>query len=416
MKTVVLVGAGGRARSMFALPFVEELKSSVRFEGIFDTNSIRAKALSEECGGVPIYDDFDTMLKSARPDTVVVASSDSTHHTYIIAAMEAGCDVISEKPMTIDAEKCREILETEQRTGRSLKVTFNVRFIPYVAKIKELLQQKVIGDVHHVSLEWFLDRSHGADYFRRWHAQMEHSGGLLVHKSTHHFDMINWWLDSQPEDVHAFGNRVFYGPTRENRGVRCLTCEHKISCEFYFDISKDSFVNRYYLQAEQEDGYFRDQCIFGERINIYDTMSVHVQYQSGQMLTYSLVAYSPFEGWKATIQGSGGRMEIGFQYSGADIDNEGHTIRVINPQGEITEYHVPAAAGGHGGGDERLRRMLFVGDMEDPLGQQAGSLSGAMSALIGAAANVSIAGRIPVSISELLAPTAGRDLDGVRAI
>lgn len=413
MKTVVLVGAGGRARAMFALPFVKELKDFILFGGIYDPNSVRAQALSEECGGVPIYDDFDTMLQSVRPDTVVIASSDSTHHTYIIAAMEAGCDVISEKPMTIDAEKCRDILETERRTGRKLMVTFNMRFVPYVAKIKELLLQRVIGDVHHVALEWFLDRSHGADYFRRWHAQMEYSGGLLVHKSTHHFDMINWLLDRHPEKVHAFGKRVFYGPTREKRGERCLTCEHKESCEFYFDITKNEIVNRYYLQAEQEDGYFRDQCVFGERINIYDTMSAHVQYQDGPMLTYSLVAYSPVEGWKATLQGSEGRMEISDHSHKQD---NAYKIRITKPNGETVEHRIPVSSGGHGGSDERLRRMLFVGDKEDPLGQQAGSLAGAMSLLIGAAANVSIASGNPVSIAELLAEPAVRTIDGVRAI
>ncbi|MDF2649263.1 MAG: oxidoreductase domain protein [Paenibacillus sp.] len=411
MKTIALVGAGGRARAMFALPFITELKDFVRFGGIFDTNTLRAKALSEECGGVPIYNDFDTMLKHVRPHTVVVATSDSTHHTYIIAAMEAGCDVISEKPMTIDAEKCREILETEKRTGRSLKVTFNMRYVPYAAKIKELLQQKVIGEVHHVALEWFLDRSHGADYFRRWHAQMEMSGGLLVHKSTHHFDIINWWLDSNPKDVHAFGKRVFYGPTREKRGERCLTCEYKASCEFYFDIAKNDFVNRYYLQAEKEDGYIRDQCVFGERINIYDTMSVHVEYQSGAMLTYSLVAYSPFEGWRAVIQGSEGRMEVSQLYNGPNK----YSIHITKPNGETVEHLIPVAAGGHGGSDELLRKMLFVGGMEDPLGQEAGSMSGAMSLLIGAAANISIAGEKPVSISELLDPPV-EVTDGVRAI
>jgi predicted dehydrogenase len=402
MKTVVLVGAGGRARYMFALPFVNELNEFICFGGIFDTNSIRAQALSEECGGIPVFDDFETMLKHVKPDLVVVASSDSTHHTYIIAAMEAGCDAISEKPMTIDAENCREILETEKRTGRSLKVTFNMRFVPYVAKVKELLKEQVIGKVHHVALDWFLDRTHGADYFRRWHGKMENSGGLLVHKSTHHFDMLNWWLDSHPEHVHAYGNRVFYGPTREKRGERCLTCEHQSTCEFYYDIAQNDFVNRYYLQAEAADGYIRDECVFGERIDIYDTMSVHARYDSGAMLTYSLVAYSPIEGWKAVLTGSEGRMEVGHHYSDEHAEQPSYAIRIVKPNGETIEHLVQVAAGGHGGGDERLRRMLFVDDQDDPLGQQAGSWSGAMSLMIGAAANVSIANGAPVRISELL--------------
>lgn len=402
MKKIVLVGAGSRALHMFAKPFVGELAGYVEFCGVFDINSIRAKHLSEECGDIPVFSNFGQMLELTHPEIVVVASTDHTHHCYIIAAMEAGCDVISEKPMTIDGGKCKEILEVEKRTGRSLRVTFNMRFVPFVARVKELLKEGVIGDVHHIALEWFLDRSHGADYFRRWHAQLEYSGGLLVHKSTHHFDMVNWWLDSHPQQVHAFGTRRFYGPTREERGERCLTCSYKKSCEFYYDISHNEFFNRYYLQAEQEDGYIRDQCVFGERINIYDNMSVNVKYGSGALLTYSLVAYSPIEGWRATITGSNGRMEVESFYSGPQAGQDMNTIRINKPNGEMTEYKVPMESGDHGRSDERLRRMIFVGDLQDPFGQQADSLAGTMSLLIGAAANISIAEGKPIVIAGLL--------------
>src|SRR5690606_11812516 len=106
-------------------------------------------------------------------DVVIVATVDNTHHEYIIRAMEAGCDVISEKPLTTDAEKCMAILEAERRTGRTVTVTFNARFTPYSARIKQLLDEGILGSVLNVSLEWHLDRVHGADYFRRWHRHMD---------------------------------------------------------------------------------------------------------------------------------------------------------------------------------------------------------------------------------------------------
>ena len=65
-----------------------------------------------------------------------------------------------------------------------------------------------------------LDTSHGADYFRRWHREKDKSGGLLVHKSTHHFDLVNWWLASSPKTVFAMGGLRFYGrENAEGRGV-----------------------------------------------------------------------------------------------------------------------------------------------------------------------------------------------------
>lgn len=406
MKRYVIVGAGTRGLHMFGHKISsEKYEEKAKLVGIYDINSVRANEFSKECGGIPVFNDFDKMLDETRPDAVIVTTTDCYHHEYIIKAMEAGYDVISEKPMTIDAEKCRAILDAEKRTGKKVKVTFNMRFMPYMQRVKELIKEGLVGDILHIDLQWKLDTSHGADYFRRWHRYLEKSGGLLVHKSTHHFDVINWWLEQQPEEVYAFGTRRFYGPTRENRGERCLNCKHKSTCEFYWDIEEDSenkFHSRYYLEAEKEDGYLRDRCVFAEDINIYDSMSVNVKYSKGTLLNYSLIAHSPYEAWSAAISGTNGRLEVGEIYSGPGADKPCKEIRYFNRKGEAITYEVPKASGAHGGGDDKLIRMLFVGDVEDPLGCQASSMDGAMSLLIGASANVSIAQKKPVVIKEQL--------------
>jgi len=345
------------------------------------------------------------MMKVCRPDAVIVATVDCYHHEYIIKALEYGADAITEKPMTIDAEKCRAILEAEKRTGKRVSVTFNCRFIPYIVRVKELLKENVVGDILSIDMEWLLDTSHGADYFRRWHRNMEKSGGLLVHKSTHHFDMINWWLDEEPKEVFAFGTRSFYGPVRQNRGERCLTCEYKNTCEFYWDIHTDQRKKRLYLNTEGVDGYFRDRCVFADDIDIYDTMSVNVQYEKGALLTYSLIAHSPYEGWKASISGTKGRLEVEDTSSGIDAAESVQHIKLFNRKGEKTILNMKKLTDGHGGGDERLRRMLFVGDVEDPLGQQADSKAGSMSILIGIAANIAINEKRAVLIKDLLQPS-----------
>lgn len=151
-------------------------------------------------------------------------------------------------------------------------------------------------------------------------------------------------------------------------------------------------MNQYYVGAEHEDGYWRDRCVFDERIDIYDTMSVNLEYESGAVLTYSLVAYSPYEGWKATINGSKGRLEVGETYRNADMSvANASTITHIKLDGTTERIQVATQLAGHGGGDEKLRKAIFIGGVEDPLGQQADSLAGADSCLIGATANRSIA-------------------------
>lgn len=402
MKKYVIAGASNRGLYMYAKPLVTELKDYAQLVGVFDVNMVRANILSKECGGVPVYDDFDIMLKEAQPDAVIVTTVDCFHHEYIIKALEAGCDAITEKPMTMDADKCNQILEAEKRTGKKVIVTFNVRFDPYVARIKEMLKDGIVGEILNIDFEWILDTTHGADYFRRWHRYLEKSGGLLVHKATHHFDMINWWLDEEPEEICAFGSRRFYGPTRENRGERCLTCQYKADCEFYWDITGSEFTKKFYLEAEEEDGYFRDKCVFADDINIYDTMSVNAKYSKGAMLSYSLVAHSPYEGWKASINGTKGRIEAEEIHSGQRVIEPNRHIKIYNRKGEVITYDIQKVEGDHGGGDERLRRMIFVGDIADPLGRQAGSRAGAMSAIIGIASNISIKEKRLVSVKELL--------------
>jgi len=402
VKKYALAGASSRALHMYAKPLATELRDFAELVGVYDINPVRAKMISQECGNIPVYDDFDEMLSRGKPDAVIITTVDAFHHEYIIRSLEAGCDAITEKPMTIDAEKCKAILEAEKRTGKKVIVTFNYRFNPYVTRIKELIKEGVIGEILSVDFEWILDTSHGASYFRRWHRYMRNSGGLLVHKATHHFDLINWWLEDDPEVVYAFGALRFYGPNREKRGERCLTCKYKKTCEFYWDITSDEFAKRFYLEAEKEDGYIRDGCVFADDIDIYDTMSVNVKYSKGAFLSYSLIAYSPYEGWRAAINGTNGRMEVEEFHSGHRVNEPIQKIKVYNRKGEVVTYDIKKALGGHGGGDERLRRMLFVGDVDDPLGHLAGSWAGAMSILIGIAANISIVEKRPITIKDLL--------------
>ncbi len=402
MKKFVIAGCGSRGYTMFAAPMFEDFKGRAIMCGVYDVNGLRAGYVSERCGNVPVFDDFEAMLDTTKPDCVIVATVDSTHHEYIIKALEMGYDVIVEKPMTMDVEKCNAIIEAEKRTGKKVTVTFNCRFMPIFSKIKELLANKVVGDVLSVSLEWMLDNSHGADYFRRWHKKLENSGGLLVHKATHHFDVVNWCIGDTPKTVSAFGKRLFYGPVREKRGVRCLTCSHQESCEFYLDINKDTSLKELYLDAEEADGYIRDGCVFADDIDIYDTMAVNVEYETGATLAYSLTAYSPYEGWRLSVTGTKGRLEAEDFHSGSRVSEPFGQIQVYHTGGDIVRYDVKKREGDHGGGDSLLRRMLFVGDKEDSLERMAGSFEGAKSLLIGACANVSIAQKRVVSIEDIL--------------
>ena len=408
-KKYVLVGASSRSLYMYAVPIKQQLADVAEVVGIMDVNPLRAEKI-RKAAELPckVYTDFDEMIKETRPDVSIVTTVDQFHHHYIVKSLNAGMDAITEKPMTIDAGKCLEILEAEKKTGKKVIVTFNYRFAPYCTRIKELIKEGVVGTVYNIDFEWILDTSHGADYFRRWHRKKENSGGLLVHKATHHFDLINWWLEDEPDTVMAFGARRFYGPTRKERGERCLTCQYADSCEFYFNLvpsaqqNKPSKAEELYYETESADGYFRDRCVFSDDIDIEDTMSVNVRYAKGAFLSYSLIAHSPYEGWRAAINGSEGRLEVIEHHSGFGTLDPVQSIDLFNRKGEKVHFSLPKATGGHGGGDERLRKMIFEGGIPDPLNHQAGSYSGAISVLIGIAANKSIEEDRAIRINDLV--------------
>jgi predicted dehydrogenase len=429
------VGTGSRAIS-FVEPLVTTYRDTNELVGLCDLSPTRMAYYNEMLAGewgyhaVPTFtaDKFDEMLKTTRPDVVFVCTTDASHHDYIVRALHAGCDVITEKPLTIDVEKCRAILDAVRATGKTVRVAFNYRWAPFRTKVRELIATGLIGKIHSVNLEYLLDTNHGADYFRRWHARADQSGTLLVHKSTHHFDLVNWWLDAIPAQVFAFGDLSFYG--RKNaiaRGDEALTKYPRYTGEpaakddpFRLDLSESEPFRKLYLDAEADSGYRRDQNVFRDDITIQDQMSLNVRYRTGELLTYSLVCYSPREGMRVAFNGDRGRIEyhefIGTHMNRAvrpkdfNLDDkpgaeaEGEWIRVY-PLFK-TSYLVPVSApgGAHGGADEILNRSFYNrgATVQDPWGRFAGEEQGAASILVGIAGVESMKRNQPVTITDLI--------------
>jgi len=429
-KRYVIVGTGGRSR-MFHEAISSTFKDACELVGLCDINGVRmdlANRWAQEKFGqkpVPTHKpgEFDAMVKKLKPDVVVVTCLDRLHHHYIIRAMELGCDVISEKPMTVDDEKAREIIQTKKRTGRNLTVTFNYRYSPRNTKVKELIHSGAIGDVVSVHFEWMLDTAHGADYFRRWHRDKRNSGGLLVHKSTHHFDLVNWWIDSVPEEVFAWGRLAFYGrENAERRGVSEFYQRVKGSAvaakdPFALNI-EDPATKEMYLDAEKDDGYQRDQSVFGDGINIEDTMSVLVKYRNRAVLTYSLNAFCPWEGYRVMFNGTKGRIEMDIVErpflipKGADPadpsyadkgEGEKQVIRLQRLWQKAENITWEEGQGGHGGGDGRMLKEIFEGaNPADPLRTAANHVDGLKSIIVGIAGNHSLNRGLPVRVKDLV--------------
>ncbi|MDX3109007.1 Gfo/Idh/MocA family protein [Nonomuraea angiospora] len=452
MRRYAFVGTGSRAR-MYLDALLGPYADLGRPVAFCDTNEVRMAYYDRVAGApLPHYapDGYDRVLEGS--DVVVVTSPDFTHAGYVSRALRAGVDVVVEKPMTTDLEGLREIGSALVEGTAELTVTFNYRYSPRNSLIRRLIADGEIGEVTSVTFEWCLDTVHGADYFRRWHRDKSASGGLLVHKATHHFDLVNWWLDDRPEVVFARGGLRFYGPANAaRRGLGPRPDRGPVAGDpFTLDLASDEKLRELYGAGEHLDGYIRDRDVFSDGITIEDNLNVVVGYRGGASMSYSLHAHCPWEGYRVAINGTAGRIELDVverpHVSPADAlatigaatanpdsgttrgsvaHREGQPDPSAQPEGcgsgpagsghrtrgsrlllqrhwePAVEVPIPDGAGGHGGGDAMLLRDVFRGPSGDPLRRQAGFADGAASVLVGVAGNESLRTGRAVRLDEL---------------
>ncbi|MGQ7311135.1 Gfo/Idh/MocA family protein [Microbacterium arabinogalactanolyticum] len=427
-----LAGAGARAQ-MYVGAIVGAHRERAELVAICEPNPVRAAFhartvvdAGEPAPRIGAPDELETLIREERVDRVIICSRDDLHAELIVRSLEAGADVIVEKPLTIDAPSAARIEEAVERTGRNVVLTFNYRYSPRNSALRQVLQDGEIGEITSIDFHWMLDTNHGADYFRRWHREKEHSGGLLVHKASHHFDLVNWWLRSEPTRIFASGGLRFYGAENaaaRGLGERPARGSHDGGDLFELDLRKDSQLSALYLDAEEHDGYLRDRDVFGEGITIEDNLALVVDYASGATLSYSLNAHSPWEGYRVAVNGTLGRAELDVVERGAVLAGDGLHPAIdpslagadgpssLRPEGErlIVQkhwgeaYEVPIAgdAGGHGGGDVLLLNDVFVGPGDDPLSRPADWSDGIRSIAVGIAGNRSLETGLPVRVEDL---------------
>jgi predicted dehydrogenase len=403
-----IVGTGHRGSGMWGAEALQRHGDSLELVALCDSNPRRAEAANSLMGTkAPVFTGLDGMLDAVKVDRIAVCTVDATHSEIIARALARGVDVVTEKPMVTGLSQCRAILDAERTNRRKVAMAFNYRYSPKHEKVFSLLRTSGLGKVTSVDFSWYLDVFHGADYFRRWHRLKAKGGSLWLHKATHHFDLMNWWLGADPVEVEANAALRRYGRNGSIRHTHCRPCPHKASCEFYFDMTANPRLMALYGAPAEVDGYHRDGCVFREDCDIWDTMSALVTYSNGATMTYSLNAFMPFEGFRVAFNCEKGRIEVrDYERQPWEVPHETEILVARNLARDVERITLQKLPGGHSGGDPRLLDAVFGSAPVPEHLKVPDSRAGAMSCLTGIAARTSSETGHPVKIADL-APAAG---------
>ena len=398
---VVLIGASTRATYAFAEPLLREYASTHEIVGCFDINPERIRVMSEhlQCR-IPAFSDFDRMVAETRPNLAIITTMDCTHVDYIEKALAHGLGFLCDKPLCTDASQCRRILAALAKFSPTMAVAgHNCRYVPAMMKMKELIDSGKIGRVHSVVLNMRLGREHGTSYFRRWNGRQRYSGGLLIHKASHQFDLIDWLIQSKPVKVAALGGQAVFGPRNSPfRGERCGTCQHSAQCKFYMNISDHQNLRSRlaWAAAQRSQAFTTDLCVFGEDADSIDRATVGIEYANGVCATFDLNAFPGVAGEDLRVEGSLGTLEHRIRYGqGSDAQVQDgsaptttDTLQYVSPAIVVQDIPVPVVEGGHGGADPVMLAELF--GLRPPSIARATLDEAIQAVLIGDAANRSI--------------------------
>jgi predicted dehydrogenase len=320
--------------------------------------------------------DYKELLNRKDVDAVAVLSPDYLHEEHVIAALEAGKHVYSEKPLAITVEGCDRIIDTWQRSGKHLMVGFNMRYMSMYQTMKELVDSGAIGELKAIWVRHFVGLG-GYFYYHDWHGKSENTTSLLLQKGSHDLDVIHWISGKYTTKVAAFGGLDYFGGEMPN-DLTCPKCDLKNTCPEY---NPKTFT----------------ECAFREEIDVEDNNMLIMELEGGIKASYLQCHFTPDYSRNYTFIGTEGRIE------NDDVNGKVYLkTRKTNSWKEFSDvtYEMKKETGSHGGADPKITQDfvdLVLYDKQ-PLTTP---FAGRMSVAVGCAATESIrAGGKVVMISQ----------------
>ena len=298
---------------------------------VADHDPVRRDRATERIGGVRTVDDPQKVVEDPDVDAVLVLTPDHTHAGLACAVLRAHKPVFVEKPLDITVERCDRILRTAREMGTRLYVGHNMRHMPVIRLMRDIIARGDIGTVKTVWVRHFV--GYGGDwYFKDWHAERRYTTGLLLQKGAHDIDVLHWLAAGYTRQVQAFGDLMVYGDNPHRRAPG----EPK-TADWY-----------------TEDGHWppHTQRALNPAIDVEDVSLVNMRLDNGVLAAYQQCHFTPDYWRNYTVVGDAGRLEnFG--------DGPGGVVRVWNSRRSgyreraDAEYPVPEVEedAEHGGAD-----------------------------------------------------------------
>lgn len=372
--TAVVLGFGMRGKTYSGE--IKKCPDAAEVVAVAEPIDIRRNNAKERLGlsDEQMYHDWrEIAAKPKMADFAIITLQDAYHYEAALAFIELGYDILIEKPMAATAAQCKEITEAAERKGVRVIVCHVLRFTKFYCKIKDLIDDGTLGEIISVECKEGVGNVHQSHSYVRgnWRREDE-STPMLLAKSCHDLDLIQWLLDKDCKKVQSFGSLTYFKPENKPEGApdRCIDgCPHADTCPYnaiklYYDDKKNLWfrgvatLNMYDPSDEEVEKVLREgqygRCVFACDNNVVDHQVVNMEFEGGTTVSFSMNAFN--KGGR-TIRIFGTKGEL-------DGDMKTGILKFYSfDTKEITEIDTKATGvtivSGHGGGDSGLMADLF---------------------------------------------------------
>ena len=372
--TVALIGAGNRGE--IYTDIMKTLPEKFRVVAVADPNENHRRNIQNK-HSLPdnhVFHTWQELLAQPRlADLAVIATQDSMHYEPAMKALADGYDVLLEKPLARTEDECVDLLNQARKYGRKFMVCHVLRYTPFYSRVKQLIDEGVLGDIVTIVHTEGLGNIHQSHSFVRgnW-GNTAKSNFMLLAKSCHDIDLLQWLMKKKCTKIQSFGSLQYF--RRENAPSdapeRCIDgCPHADTCPYnavrlYLDDKKNMWfrtTSTGKVDPTDADVEFTlrhtqyGKCVFKCDNDVVDHQVVNMEFADKSTASFTMSCFN-YNGRKSNIMGTKGEMFLDFEGDEIRIFHfEGRWWETIHTNGRVDGTLV----GGHGGGDPGIVNALY---------------------------------------------------------